>query len=895
MTKITIVFLFFFNCIISLQSQHIELQGSVYNTTNTPLLNCNITVRNATSNKTICYLNTGDQNIFSIKLKWNKQDTLFIEASYSGFEKKIITLIVNKADVYNLNFNLEIAVKKDDEVTIIANKPTWKNGDTTFFKVDLYKEPVQRKLGEVIAKLPGFRIDANGNLLFKNKIIQSITIDGEELFADKINLLLKNIPLHVINTIQALENQNSNTKLKGLFGDDEVTVNIGLKKDKLNALFGDAEAGIGTKKRYLANPVIFKLLKAFKIALISDNNNYGKSLDYIENYQLKGRLYTETESGNINNYGIFIPNFNTSRYYNNQFFDNRLQINFPLGKKIKSKTEFTYIKDKQQQLSNAVSSIYSDTAFFDRTTFQKIVNAPQFFQLSQKIEWDINKKNSLVFSLVLNKDKKSFEEDNIITQNNKILNNITTVENNWTSFVLKLNYNKRINDKKAFIFESSMGSFNFPQFIIGQSASWKDAFALPDTAYKLLNQNYINKATFIKAKATSYIKIKKRVYSYYINGEWRNVNLQSNLYFKTPFATLQPIDFVQLSSNGLYQQGTLNSSFGYGFKAFKIPFLLSSEIGLIKTIIKEQNKIKSFINPLLQISLKQDHKFNQNANSNFDISYQTNTQELYKLHNNIYPNGVVQFSNNINANIPQKSLSVHHSIYFNFKYSNLHFSQYFSQYFSAHLNQPSITGFVNFNTDSVINTNLSNTYSISGGYTFPFVLLASKVSLNYRSSIFNGIILNNERVAKSTSYNTEVNIEIKRNWNKKIFLTTNSKLLSFKVQLPLALQSQSFKPTLNLVNTLSLKGTISKTIASTIIVEHILNNFTSNSKTKGLFTDVELVKSFTKSKLSLRFKFENIFNQKQYLLVDRFSALNQNLYTVPLIGRNVFLAIRLEL
>jgi hypothetical protein len=140
-----------------------------------------------------------------------------------------------------------------------------------------------------------------------------------------------------------------------------------------------------------------------------------------------------------------------------------------------------------------------------------------------------------------------------------------------------------------------------------------------------------------------------------------------------------------------------------------------------------------------------------------------------------------------------------------------------------------------------------------------------------------------------------VKLELKRNWNKKIFLTAFSKLEIFKVKLPVILQSQSFKPTLNLINEVSLKGTISKTLASSISVEHIQNNLTSKDKSTGFFADAELVKSFTKSKISLRLKAENIFNQKQYLLVSRYSALYQSLYTVPLIGRNIFLSLRLEL
>ena len=884
---------FIFCCALA-QAQYIELEGTIFNERQAPLMNCNIKVSRQGNKKLVSYLNTGEHNTFNLKLKWEKPDSLQVEASYIGYKTQIISIASTKPGIFRLNFNLEIDPKMLDEVIVKGTLPVWKNGDTTFYNPDAFKEPGQRKLGDIITQMPGFTIYGDGELYFKNTKVQTITIDGEELFADKIQLLLKNFPLHVIGTIQALEKQNAHKKLKGLSGDNEVIINISVKKDKLNVLFGDAEVGAGTKNRYVVNPVLFKLLPGFKAGFISNINNYGQSLGYQENYQLKGNSFMEAAYGNVNSYGISIPNFSNSRYIQNNFFDNRLQLNIPFNKNLKANTEFSFVKDKQRQISTSLSSIFSDTSFFDSRSARRVTNLPLYFQFSEKLDWDINKKANLYTTILLAKDQTKYQDENETFQNNTLFNTFSQIENKWRSLTVKLDYTKRVTATKAIQSQAEYGYYYFPQLITGLSDNWKTLFNLPDSSYKKLQQPYLNKASFFKSTSTYFLKIKKRVITYNLLAGWMNVHLNSQLNFKAP--ALPVINIADLSGTGAYDIKKINTDFGYGFKAFKLPFSLNAAVGVSSTTIKEQNARHQFLLPVISATVRQKHDFNNTINSQFEISYKTNAQDIYSLHTNIYPTGIAQFSNYLNANIPAQGLSLNHSLFFNLKkYSTLRLLQYYSTDFSGHINLPFYTGILAINVDSATRGNNTSTYFVNGEYSFPIAALGTKITITNNLGLSNGLIYNDNKIKKSRSVSNNLKLQIKRNWKKKLYLTLQSKLETFSVKLPNTLQGQSFNKTVNLINLFGLRGIISKNLSSTLSVEQIQNNLTGNNKTAGFFADVEVIKTFTKNKLSLRFKLENIFNQKEYLVVSRYSPLNQTFYTVPLIGRNAFLAMRIEL
>lgn len=179
----------------------------------------------------------------------SKFDSLWLEVSHVGFENLSELVLVGGKLVVSvpwlIKLNLAASVKlREVEVqgrrsSFIAKK------DTTVFRVDSYKEGMDRKIVDVIRRLPGVEIkDASGEIFYRGVAIETLTLDGDDLFGSNYVVGSKNINVDLVESIEAIENYSRNRVLRGLEEADKTVLNLKLKKDKNKVNVG-LDAGVG--------------------------------------------------------------------------------------------------------------------------------------------------------------------------------------------------------------------------------------------------------------------------------------------------------------------------------------------------------------------------------------------------------------------------------------------------------------------------------------------------------------------------------------------------------------------------------------------------------------------------------------------------------------------------
>ena len=122
----------------------------------------------------------------------------------------------------------------------------------------------------------------------EGKKVSKLMVEGKDFFDGDTKLGVKNIPADAIDKIQVLRNFNDVSALKGLEnGDENIAMNIKLKKGKKNFWFGDMNAGIGKENkntRYVANPKLFYYSPKYSINLIANYNNIGELPFTVQDY-----------------------------------------------------------------------------------------------------------------------------------------------------------------------------------------------------------------------------------------------------------------------------------------------------------------------------------------------------------------------------------------------------------------------------------------------------------------------------------------------------------------------------------------------------------------------------------------------------------------------------------
>jgi len=272
--------------IISLSySQSVKLEGIVSDNKNVALEMVNVMAVNNATKAMDSYAITNDKGKYALNLKPNTSYS--IKISFLGMQSKEIDIVTTTLGITK-NVVLEDGAVELDGVEIIREMPVSIKGDTIVYNADSFKSGTERKLEDVLKKLPGVEVNADGEIEVEGKKVTKLMVEGKDFFDGDTKLGVKNIPADAIDKIQVLRNFNENSILKGVENNDEnVAMNIKLKSGKKNFWFGDITGGIGvghTDFRYVINPKLFYYSPKYSINLITNFNNIGELPMTVQDY-----------------------------------------------------------------------------------------------------------------------------------------------------------------------------------------------------------------------------------------------------------------------------------------------------------------------------------------------------------------------------------------------------------------------------------------------------------------------------------------------------------------------------------------------------------------------------------------------------------------------------------
>ena len=275
MNKTLFLFALFFTSISF--SQSIRFDGVIQDEQKNPLEMANIMAVNVATKAMDSYGITNDKGKFQLTLKPNTAYS--VKVSYLGMKSKEIAISTKTENIVQ-NIVMDDAGIELAGVEIVREMPVSIKGDTIVYNADSFKSGTEKKLEDVLKKLPGVEVNADGEIEVEGKKVSKLMVEGKDFFDGDTKLGVKNIPADAIDKIQVLRNYNEVGALKGFENDqDNVAMNIKLKEGKKNFWFGDVTAGIGVAEldsRYIINPKLFYYSPKYSINLITNFNNIGE-------------------------------------------------------------------------------------------------------------------------------------------------------------------------------------------------------------------------------------------------------------------------------------------------------------------------------------------------------------------------------------------------------------------------------------------------------------------------------------------------------------------------------------------------------------------------------------------------------------------------------------------
>ena len=133
-----------------------------------------------------------------------------------------------KCSYTNKDFVLQENPDQLKEVIIDYTPPVTIKKDTIIYRTDVFVTGNERKLREVLKKLPGVEVDRSGNVSVQGKKITKVLVENKLFFTGDSKMAVNNIPADVVNTIEILDNYNDVAMLKGLQESEDMAMNIKL-------------------------------------------------------------------------------------------------------------------------------------------------------------------------------------------------------------------------------------------------------------------------------------------------------------------------------------------------------------------------------------------------------------------------------------------------------------------------------------------------------------------------------------------------------------------------------------------------------------------------------------------------------------------------------------------
>ena len=175
-----------------------------------------------------------------------KKGTYILKAELMGYKAHEQEIIIEKnMDLGQIKMSEDVEVLDAANVSAVGN-PIVVKKDTIEYSASSFKTSDNDMLEELLKKLPGVEVAADGSITANGETITKIMIDGKPFFLDDPQLASKNIPAKLIEKVKVVEKKSDQALFTGIDdGEEETIIDLSVKKGMMDGWFGNIMGGGG--------------------------------------------------------------------------------------------------------------------------------------------------------------------------------------------------------------------------------------------------------------------------------------------------------------------------------------------------------------------------------------------------------------------------------------------------------------------------------------------------------------------------------------------------------------------------------------------------------------------------------------------------------------------------
>ena len=175
-----------------------------------------------------------------------RRNTYILKAELMGYKPYSQEVKLEKdVNLGDIKMEEDVEVLDAARVTDVGN-PIVIRKDTIEYTASSFKTSDNDMLEELLKKLPGVEVEADGSITANGETITKITIDGKTFFLDDPQLASKNIPAKLIEKVKVVEKKSDQAIFTGIDdGEHETVIDLSMKQGMMKGWFGNVMGGGG--------------------------------------------------------------------------------------------------------------------------------------------------------------------------------------------------------------------------------------------------------------------------------------------------------------------------------------------------------------------------------------------------------------------------------------------------------------------------------------------------------------------------------------------------------------------------------------------------------------------------------------------------------------------------
>lgn len=175
---------------------------------------------------------------------------------------------------------------KEVEVVATAIKMVM-NGDTIVYNADAFNLAEGSMLDALVKQLPGAELSSDGQIKVNGRFVSSLLVNGQDFFKGDPQVALQNLPAYTVKNIKVYDKAaeddyltHESAKLSRREEEENIVMDVVLKKEYSVGLLGSVEGGYGLQNRYVGKAFAMLFTDKFKIAVFANANNLNNSDEF---------------------------------------------------------------------------------------------------------------------------------------------------------------------------------------------------------------------------------------------------------------------------------------------------------------------------------------------------------------------------------------------------------------------------------------------------------------------------------------------------------------------------------------------------------------------------------------------------------------------------------------